>query len=156
MVRWTLSLKWDAEQRFESSCHWLIKWRLRSSDSVKRVRQQCRMHKITRRQLFVLLFATALAASGCGSKHIVRAAPPSVSTPPPEVTAPMPQPTPPPPLETQTEEPLPEAPLPATPSLPAKRPPPRPRPVPETPHPPPPNPPPPPIPPHLSPTTLPP
>jgi outer membrane biosynthesis protein TonB len=81
-----------------------------------------------RRQLFLLLFVTALAASGCGTKHVVRAAPPSVSTPPPEETAPMPQPTLPPPVETQTEEPPPEAPLPATPSLPAKRPAPRPRP----------------------------
>jgi len=62
----------------------------------------------------------------------------------------MPQPTPPPPLETQTEEPLPEAPLPATPSLPAKRPAPRPRPVPETPDPTPPKPAPPQISPQLS------
>jgi len=108
------------------------------------------MHKIPRRQLFVLLFATALAASGCGSKHIVRAAPPSVSTPPPEVTAPMPTPTPPPAVETQTEEPPPEAPLPATPSLPAKRPAPRPRPAPETPDPAPPKPAPPQISPQLS------
>jgi len=98
----------------------------------------------------VLLFATALAASGCGSKRVVRAAPPSVSTPPPEVTAPMPQPTPPPPLETQTEEPLPEAPLPATPSLPPKRPAPRPRTTPETPDPAPPKPAPPQISPQLS------
>lgn len=88
------------------------------------------MHKMPRRQLFVLLFATALAVSGCGAKHVVRAAPPSVSTPPPADTAPMPQPTPPPPVETQTEEPPPEAPLPAAPSLPAKRPAPRPRPAP--------------------------
>ena len=80
-------------------------------------------------RLFVLLFAAALAASGCGAKHVVRAAPPSVTTPPPEITAPMPQPTPHPPVETETEEPLPEAPLPATPSLPAKRPAPRPRPT---------------------------
>jgi hypothetical protein len=82
-----------------------------------------------RRQLFVVLFASAFAASGCGPKHVVRAAPPSVSTPPPEQTGPMPQPTMPPPVEPQTEEELPpEAPLPATAPLPAKRPAPRPRP----------------------------
>ena len=91
------------------------------------------MFKMSRRQLFVLLFATAVAATGCGTKHIVRASPPSVSTPPPADTAPMPQPTPPAPVETKTDEMPPEAPLPATPSLPAKRPAPRPRPTqPET------------------------
>ncbi len=42
-----------------------------------------------------LLCALALGTAGCANKHIVRAAPPSVSTPPPEVTEPMPAPVPP-------------------------------------------------------------
>jgi len=87
------------------------------------------MPKMPRRRLFLFLFAAALAASGCGAKHVVRAAPPSVSTPPPVEAAPMPQPTPPPQVENQQEEePPPEAPLPATSPLPPKRPAPRPRP----------------------------
>jgi outer membrane biosynthesis protein TonB len=81
-----------------------------------------------RRELFVLLFAAAFAATGCGAKHLVRAAPPSVSTPPPQETAPVPLPPPPPPVETKTEEPPPEAPPPTPPPAPAKAPAPRPRP----------------------------
>jgi outer membrane biosynthesis protein TonB len=91
------------------------------------------MLKMPRRRLFTLLVASAFAATGCGTKHVVSAAPPSVSAPPPADTAPMPQPTPPPPVEITPDEPPPEAPLPATPPLPAKRPAPRPRPAqPET------------------------
>jgi outer membrane biosynthesis protein TonB len=86
-----------------------------------------------RRELLVLLFAAALATAGCGSKHIVRAAPPSVSTPPPEETPTAPEPVAPSPAETKTEEPPPEAPPPTPPPVPAKRPAPRPRPAqPET------------------------
>src|ERR1035437_1171051 len=49
------------------------------------------------RELFMLLCAAALASAGCGSKHIVRAAPPSVSTLPAENTPPPPPPKPAPP-----------------------------------------------------------
>jgi hypothetical protein len=110
------------------------------------------MHKMRRCELFVLFFAAAFAATGCGSKHVVRASPPSVSTPPPPETAPMPAPTPPPPVENKTEEELPpETPLPTPPPLPAKRPAPRPRPAqPETADPTPPKPAPPQISPQLS------
>ena len=55
------------------------------------------------RELLMLLCAAALASAGCGSKHIVRAAPPSVSTPPPEETPPAPPPPAPAPAETKTE-----------------------------------------------------
>ena len=72
-------------------------------------------------QLLALLFAASAVLSGCANKHIVRAAPPSVSSPPPDVTAPMPQPEAPPPVTT-TEEPAPEVPSPAPPPAPAKRP----------------------------------
>jgi len=72
-------------------------------------------------QLLALLCAVSASLAGCASKHIVRAAPPSVSTPPMEETAPMPQPEMPPPVNT-TEEPAPEVPSPAPPPVPAKRP----------------------------------
>jgi outer membrane biosynthesis protein TonB len=86
-----------------------------------------------RRELFVLLLAAALGVAGCGTKHIVRAASPSVSVPPPEEAPPLPPPPTPPPVETKTEEPPPEAPPPEPPPAPAKRPAPRPRPAqPET------------------------
>jgi hypothetical protein len=76
----------------------------------------------------VLLCAVALGAAGCASKHIVRAAPPSVSTPPPDITEPMPVPATPAPTNTEAEPP-PAAPSAAPPLVPAKRPaPPRPRP----------------------------
>jgi len=87
-----------------------------------------------RRALFVLLFAAAFGAAGCSTKHIVRAAPPSVSAPPPEEAPPLPPPPMPPAVETKTEEPPPEAAPPEEPApAPAKRPAPRPRPAqPET------------------------
>jgi len=72
-------------------------------------------------QLLALLFAVSAAMAGCASKHIVRAAPPSVSTPPPDETSPMPPPETPPPVST-TEEPAPEVPSPAPPPAPGKRP----------------------------------
>lgn len=72
-------------------------------------------------QLLALLCAASAAMAGCASKHIVRAAPPSVSTPPPDETSPMPSPEAPPPVTT-TEEPAPEVPSPAPPPAPAKRP----------------------------------
>jgi hypothetical protein len=78
-------------------------------------------------ELLALLCAITLATAGCANKQIVRAAPPSVSTPPPEETAPITAPATPPPMDTTTEPPpelTPEAP----PLAPAKRPaPPRPR-----------------------------
>jgi len=81
-------------------------------------------------KLLALLFTASVATAGCASKHIVKAAPPSVSTPPPEETAPMPAPEAPPPVETTTE-PAPEVPAPAPAPAPAKRPvAPRPRPAP--------------------------
>ena len=80
-------------------------------------------------QLLALLAALSTVMVGCASKHIVRAAPPSVSAPPPEDTAPMPTPEAPPPVAT-TEEPAPEVPLPAPPPAPAKRPAPPRRPAP--------------------------
>jgi hypothetical protein len=73
-------------------------------------------------QLFALLCALAAGLAGCASKHIVRAAPPSVSTPPPDETSPMPSPEAPPPVST-TEEPAPEVPSPAVPPAPGKKPP---------------------------------
>jgi len=72
-------------------------------------------------QLLALLCAASAVLAGCANKHIVRAAPPSVSSPPPDVTAPMPQPEAPPPVTT-TEEPAPEVPSPAPPPAPSKRP----------------------------------
>lgn len=72
-------------------------------------------------QLLALLGALSVAMAGCASKHIVRAAPPSVSEPPPAETAPMPAPEAPPPVET-TEEPAPEVPSPAIAPAPAKKP----------------------------------
>jgi hypothetical protein len=73
-------------------------------------------------QLLALLGAISAGLAGCASKHIVRAAPPSVSTPPPDETSPMPSPETPPPVST-TEEPAPEVPSPAPPPAPGKRPP---------------------------------
>jgi hypothetical protein len=80
-------------------------------------------------ELLVLLCAAALGATGCAGRRIVKAAPPSVSTPPVVVeTAPAPPPTAPPPAQ-PTVEPQPETPAPTPPPAPAKRPaPPRPRP----------------------------
>jgi len=72
-------------------------------------------------QLLALLCAVSAVMAGCASKHIVRAAPPSVSAPPPEETSPMPPPETPPPVST-TEEPAPEVPSPAPPPAPGKRP----------------------------------
>jgi hypothetical protein len=80
-------------------------------------------------EYLVLLCAIALGAAGCANKHIVRAASPSVSTPPPDITEPMPPPETPPPAKT-VEEPPPAPTPPAPPLVPAKRPaPPRPRPA---------------------------
>lgn len=73
-------------------------------------------------QLLALVCVFALGLAGCANKHIVRASPPSVSTPPPDVTAPM---TPPqaPPVDTEAApEPAPEVPSPAPPPAPGKRP----------------------------------
>jgi hypothetical protein len=72
-------------------------------------------------QLLALLCAVSAVMAGCASKHIVRAAPPSVSAPPPDETSPMPPPETPPPVTT-TEEPAPEVPSPAPPPVPGKRP----------------------------------
>lgn len=74
-------------------------------------------------QLLALLAALSAGMAGCASKHIVRAAPPSVSTPPPAETAPMPAPeTPPPPPAAAVEEPAPEVPSPAIATTPPKKP----------------------------------
>jgi hypothetical protein len=74
-------------------------------------------------QLLALLCALSAGMAGCASKHIVRAAPPSVSEPPPEETSPMPPPaTPAPPPVATTEEPAPEVPSPALAPTPPKRP----------------------------------
>jgi hypothetical protein len=84
-------------------------------------------------EFLVLLCAITLGATGCASKHIVRAAPPSVSTPPPQETERMPMPETPPPTETEAEPP-PEATPPVPPLTPSKRPAPaRPRPAPAEP-----------------------
>ena len=72
-------------------------------------------------QLLAVLCAGSIAMAGCANKHIVRAAPPSVSAPPPDETSPMPPPETPPPVTT-TEEPAPEVPSPAPPPIPGKRP----------------------------------
>jgi hypothetical protein len=84
-----------------------------------------------------LLCALALGTCGCANRHIVRAAPASVSTPPPEISEPMPQPEPTPPPAAPAEAPPAEPAPPVPPMVPAKRPaPPRPRaPQPETPAP---------------------
>jgi hypothetical protein len=80
--------------------------------------------------LLILLCAAALGTAGCGSKHIVRAAPPSVSTPPPDIAEPMPVPAATAPPAEAPAEPPPAAAAPAPPLVPAKRPaPPRPRPA---------------------------
>jgi outer membrane biosynthesis protein TonB len=86
-----------------------------------------------RYQLLTLLCFVAIASAGCGTKHVVAAAPPSVSEPPPEEkpATPPPAPVPAPVAEAPTPQPTPEP----TPE-PAKRPVARPRPVqPETPAP---------------------
>jgi hypothetical protein len=83
------------------------------------------------RTLLALLFAVGLASAGCGNRHIVRSAPPSVSTPPRADTRPIPAPSAPTPVEVKKEEPLP-TPIPPPPPEPEppKRPaPPRPRPA---------------------------
>jgi len=72
-------------------------------------------------QFLALLCAVSAGLAGCANKHIVRAAPPSVSTPPPDETSPMPSPEAPPPVSS-TEEPAPEVPSPAPPPAPGKRP----------------------------------
>jgi hypothetical protein len=77
--------------------------------------------------ILVLFCAAGLGMAGCATKHIVRAAPPSVSAPPPDEAGPMPTPVAPPPVET-TNEPPPEPALVVPPAAPTKRPtPPRPR-----------------------------
>jgi type IV secretory pathway VirB10-like protein len=78
-------------------------------------------------QPFVLFCAVTLGMAGCANKRIVRAAPPSVSTPPPEETTPTLTPIAPPPTETTMEPPpviTPPLPLPGPAKAPA---PPRPR-----------------------------
>ena len=79
-----------------------------------------------------LCAAILLGMAGCANKHIVRAAPPSVSEPPPQETTPMPVPEAPPPVDTTTTvEPAPEVPTPELPPSPAKKPvAPKPRPAP--------------------------
>jgi len=72
-------------------------------------------------EIVALICAACVGLAGCGSKRIVRAAPPSVSPPPPDASAPMPVPAPPPPVET-TEEPAPEVPSPVPPPVASKRP----------------------------------
>lgn len=72
-------------------------------------------------KLLVLLCTTSVAMAGCASKHIVRAAPPSVTVPPPDETAPMPVPTA-PPVTTETVEPPPEVASPVPPLVPSKKP----------------------------------
>ena len=112
---------------------------------------------MTRRfELLAPLCAILLGASGCANKHIVRAAPPSVSAPPPQEVTPMPVPEAPPPVDNTTAEPAPEVPTPELPPSPAKKPvAPKPRPAPtETAEPAPPKPAPPQISPALSPGDL--
>jgi hypothetical protein len=72
-------------------------------------------------QLLAALCALSAGLAGCANKHIVRAAPPSVSSPPPDVSAPMPAPEAPPPVATK-EEPAPEVPSPEPPPSPGKKP----------------------------------
>jgi type IV secretory pathway VirB10-like protein len=73
-------------------------------------------------QLLALLCAAAAVMAGCANKHIVRAAPPSVSMPPPDDTSPMPAPATLPPAALTEEEPAPEVPSPAPPPVPGKPP----------------------------------
>lgn len=78
-----------------------------------------------------LCAAVLLGMAGCANKHIVRAAPPSVSEPPPQEITPMPVPEAPPVDTTTTVEPAPEVPTPELPPSPAKKPvAPKPRPAP--------------------------
>ena len=72
-------------------------------------------------ELLVLFCAAGFAMAGCATKHIVRAAPPSVSTPPPDEASPMPAPVTPPRVETNSEPP-PEPAIVVPPATPAKRP----------------------------------
>jgi cell pole-organizing protein PopZ len=72
-------------------------------------------------KLLALLCSVSVLAVGCASKHIVRAAPPSVSAPPPDEAAPMPAPSA-PPVTTVTEEPPPEVESPVPPPVAGKRP----------------------------------
>jgi hypothetical protein len=83
-----------------------------------------------RHLLLMLLCAASLAFVGCGNKHVVAAAPPSVSEPPPEEkpVEPPPAPVPVPVAEAPVPEPIPE-PVP----VPAKKPVARPRPAPADP-----------------------
>jgi hypothetical protein len=73
-------------------------------------------------EFIALLCAACAGMAGCAGKHIVKAAPPSVSAPPPDLSAPMPVPEAPPPVDT-AEEPAPEVPLPspAPAPVPARR-----------------------------------
>lgn len=71
-------------------------------------------------KLLAVICAISAGLAGCASKHIVSAAPPSVSIPPPDETSPMPQPEA-PPLVITVEEPAPEVPSPAPAPAPAKR-----------------------------------
>jgi outer membrane biosynthesis protein TonB len=81
--------------------------------------------------LLVPLCAVPLGMAGCANRHIVRAAPPSVSTPPPQEITPMPVPDAPPPVDNTTVEPAPEVPTPELPPSPVKKPvAPKPRPAP--------------------------
>jgi hypothetical protein len=71
---------------------------------------------------FALVCTLALGAAGCANKHIVRAAPPSVSTPPPDITERMPAPVP-PTSEQPAEVPPPAEPAASVPPMvPTKRP----------------------------------
>jgi outer membrane biosynthesis protein TonB len=77
-----------------------------------------------------LVAAACIGMAACSSKHIVRAAPPSVSAPPQEEPVLQPAPQVPPAVE-PAPEPAPEVPSPEPPPAPTKRPvPPRPRPAP--------------------------
>ena len=74
--------------------------------------------------ILALLCAALLGAGGCANRQIVRAAPPSVSSPPPGDAQPMPQPEPPPPAATTTPAEAvapPEVPSPEPPPAPAKK-----------------------------------
>lgn len=73
-------------------------------------------------KFLALLCSVSAVMAGCASKHIVRAAPPSVTAPPPGETASMPAPTTPPPAATVTEEPPPEVESPVPPPVSGKRP----------------------------------
>ena len=73
-------------------------------------------------ELLASLCAILLGMAGCANKHIVRAAPPSVSAPPPQEVTPMPVPEAPPAVDNTTVEPAPEVPTPELPPSPAKKP----------------------------------